>query len=1098
MSTMSPSDPDRRLPVPVPFLLPFPSLMSRFPVRRTDHQPTPEGSTMRDFRHRQARGAMRGVATRLLAAFSLASTAGLATAATAATPALLHAQESGRISGIVSDETGQPVPSVQVQVVGTRFGALTDQAGRFTIVGVTPGTYQLRAQRIGYRPVVQDITLASGQALTANLRMAGAATVLNQVAVVGYTTQARRDISDATAGVSAEELQDQQVATIEESLRGRVPGVQINASGEPGRAAQIVIRGQNVFGASQPLYVVDGMYLRQNPNLNPDDIESIEILKDASAAAQYGAQAAGGVVVIRTKRGRVQENNAFELRSYYGTQDVPTRVDMMNSRQWATIAQTAYQNAGQPVPSGITAALAGNAVSTDWQDAVFRNGAIQNHNLTFSGATQNANYLITGGFFDQQGTIIETDFRRYNFRVNSEITRGRFTIGENMALSRMNRQEMSGFALVDVVRMLPTIPVRDSLNASGYGYGSGANPTFGTNPVGALETRPRTDRSNQVIGTAFAEIKLLNNLRYRLNLGVNYENFGRTEFSSIVEIRQATPNQFAELNEIRNDFTSLLTENLLQFDPVFGDGQHRINAVAGLTSQRIDADDISAYRRGFSDESLRRLNAGEAADATNSGRLTQSRLNGALVRANYTLLDRYLFTGSFRRDGSSRFGSNNQYGTFSAFSAGWVASEEEFFKAIPVLNRASFLKIRASTGTLGSQELGDYRTVPLIESNRLGYDFGSGGPTGGATQLGLANPNLKWQGTQTNNVGLDLGALQDRLTFTMDFYRTDAKDALVNAPLPWSLGVGGDDSNSPTINAGKLRNSGTEFGLTYRYGAQQAPRAFRLNTTGTFTTTRNRVVSLGDGGQPIFDATGVARTAVGAPVGTFYLIRTAGIFQNAAEVQAHTTVVNGAPVVIQAGAQAGDIRYVDANGDGQINDDDRVEVGNGTPKYTYGMFFDGGWRAFDFALNLRGAGGFKIFNYARYWTDRGDDPSNFRQGYRPFTTENPSTTTPRIVAAGNGNTRLLTDRWVEDGDFLRIQNIVLGVKIPTSLTQRLMGGRAFDSRLYLNVQNLHTFTDFSNWDPETLGRGDPLARGIDDGRIYPNARTISLGIDLRL
>jgi TonB-dependent starch-binding outer membrane protein SusC len=1083
--------------------------MSRHPVSPTDTEPTPptaEDRTMRELRPRQARAAARhalrgqlyrAIATRALAALALAATTG---AVALATPATLAAQQSGRISGIVTDDGGQPIPSVQVSLVGTRFGATTDQAGRFTIVGVTPGSYQLRAQRIGYRPMVQAITVGSGEAVSQNLSLAGAATVLNQVAVVGYTTQARRDISDATAGVTADELQDQQVATIEESLRGRVPGVQINASGEPGRAAQIIVRGQNVFGASQPLYVVDGMYLRQNPNLNPDDIESIEVLKDASAAAQYGAQSAGGVIVIRTKRGRTQDRNTFELRSYYGAQDIPKRVDMMSSSQWAAIQQQAYQNANLPVPSGVTAALAGNATSTDWQDAVFDNGKIQNHNLTFSGATPLASYLIAAGVFDQQGTIVETGFRRYNFRVNSDISRGRFTLGENVALSRSNRDELSGFALIDVVRMLPTIPVRDPGNPSGYGYGSGSNPTFGTNPVAQLETRPRTDRSNQVIGSAYGEVKLFQNLKYRLNLGINYENFARTEFTSIAQIRQGSPNQFAELNEIRNDFTSLLAENLLTYDPSFRDGLHRINAVAGLTSQRIQADDISAYRRGFSDESLRRLNAGESANASNSGTLNEAGLQGMLARAAYTLADRYLFTGSVRRDGSSRFGANNRYGTFSAFSAGWVASQEDFFKAIPVLGRASFLKLRASTGGLGSEgELGYYRTEASINSNRLGYTYGSGGVIPGATQLGLANPNLKWQETQTTNVGLDMGALDDRLTFTMDVYRTDAKDALVTAPLPWSLGVGEDDSRSPSINAGRLRNSGTEFGLTYRYGEQRASQAFRLNSTATLTTTRNRVVSLGDGGQPIFDQTGAARTAVGAPVGTFYLVRTAGIFQSAAEVQAHTTTLeNGTVKVIQPGAQAGDVRFVDANGDGLINDDDRVEMGNGTPKYSYGLFFDGGWHAFDFALNLRGAGGFKIFNVARYWTDRGDDPSNFRAGYSPWTATNPSTTTPRIVAAGNPNTRFLSDRWLEDGDYLRIQNIVVGVKLPTSLTSRLAGGRAFDSRVYLNVQNLHTFTDFSNWDPETLGYGNPLGRGIDDGRIYPNVRTVSFGLDLRL
>lgn len=1053
---------------------------------------------MREFRHRKGARA-RTAATRLLAALAVTP---LAAGAVAATPAILQAQESGRVSGVVTDDAGQPVPQVQVVLVGTRFGALTDQQGRFLIVGVTPGSYQLRAQRIGYRPLVQDVAVASGQAVTANLRLAGAATVLNQVAIIGYTTQVRRDVSDATAGVTADELRDQQFATVEEGLRGRIPGVNIIASGEPGRAAEVIIRGQNFFGASTPLYVVDGMYLRQNPALNPDDIESIEVLKDASAAAQYGSQAANGVVVIRTKRGRPGENNKVELRSYYGSQDVPNRLDMMGARQWAAVAQQAYQNAGRAVPTGITEALAGNGPSTDWQDAVFTRGAIQNHNLSLSGGSQNANYLVSGGLFNQDGTVIETDFKRWNVRVNSELTRGRFTVGENIALSRYTRQglvadPLTGYPLVQVVRMLPTIPVRDPANASGYGYGSSANETFGSNPVGLLERRPQNERSNQVIGSAFGQAQLFYGLKYRLNLGINYENYNRSEFSSIAQIRQGSPNQFAELNEIRNNFTTLLAENLLTWEHAFGDN-HRVNAVGGATTYTTDADDITAFRRGFSDEDLRTLNAGSDADATNSGRRIESALNSTLGRFNYTGWDRYLLTASIRRDGSSRFGRDNQYGTFSAVSLGWVASEESFFRSIPYLGRVPFLKLRGSTGTLGNQDITDYQTVPVVDNGRQGYNFGSGTITPGGTILSLANPDLQWQETQTDNLGLELGMLENRLTFTFDAYRTDVNQALVRPPLPWSLGIGEDAARLPFSNVGSLRNTGTEFGLTYRFAEARDARAFRLTTTASLTSTRNRVTSLGNGGQPIFDGSGIARTAVGAPIGSFYVVRTAGIFQSQAEIDAHTTTIDGAAVRIQPDAQPGDVRYVDANGDGRINDDDRVVVGNGTPKYSYGLFFDGGWRSFDFGLNLRGAGGYKIFNEVRYWTDRGDDPSNFREGYRPWTAENPSTTTPRIVAGGTPNNRFNSDRWIEDGDFLRIQNVTVGWRLPQSLVSRFATGRNVESRLYLNVQNLHTFTDYLNWDPETLGNGQALGRGIDSGRIYPNVRTVSIGLDLNL
>ncbi len=1046
---------------------------------------------MRHLRHRTARAA-----TRVLAA--LATALPLGVAAAAAAPAAAPAQQAGRVAGTVTVEGGQPLASVQVLVVGTRFGALTDEQGRFSIGGVTPGAHTVRAQRIGYRPSEQAVSVAAGQVATVNLTLAAAPTTLTAQVVVGYTTQERRQVSDATAGVTAEDIEDQQVATVEEALRGRIPGVQIAASGEPGRPAQVVIRGQNFLGNPTPLYVVDGMYLRQNPNLNPDDIESIEVLKDASAAAQYGAQAANGVIVIRTRRGRPGDAPRVELRSYYGAQDIPNKVEMMSAQEWAAVEAQAYTNAGREVPAGVTAALNGNpAANTDWQDAVFRTGAIQDHNLQISGGTPSASYLVSGGVLDQQGAVVTTDFRRYSLRVNSDVRRGRLNLGENIAVSRGTRQGLvqdflTGFPLTNVLRMLPTIPVRNEDGT--YGFGNGANETFGTNPVGLLERRPSSERSNQVIGSAFGEYQLLGNLRYRINLGINYESYGRSDFQSVTQIRMGSPNQFAELTEARNNFTSLLAEHLLMFDQQFGGTAHRLNAVAGYTEQRQDNDTITAYRRGFYDEDLRTISAGGEAGAANSGGTVRSALRAFLLRANYTLLDRYLLTGSVRRDGSSRFNADDRWGTFRAVSAGWIVSEEGFFRSIPWVSRANYVKLRASTGTLGNQDIGDYGYTVPIGQNRLGYQFG-GDVLPGASQLALANPNLKWQENRQDNVGLDISLLDERLLITADAYRSRSNGLLVRAPLPWSLGVGEDASRLPYVNAGSMRNSGSEYGITYRYGGAE-PGAFRLNTTASLTTTRNRVTSLGNDGQPIFDESGAARTAVGSPIGTFYLVKTAGIFQSAAEVQAHTTNVNGTTRIIQPGAVAGDVRFVDANGDGEINDLDRQEVGNGTPKFSGGFFFDGGWRALDFGLNLRGAGGYKIFNVSRYWTDRTDDPSNHRKGFSPWTPENPSTTTPRALARGNDNVRFLSDRWLEDGDFLRLQNIVVGVTLPARYSAWL--GRANTARLYVNGQNLHTFTDYTNWDPEILGFGNPLGRGVDDGRIYPNVRTISFGVDFRL
>jgi TonB-linked SusC/RagA family outer membrane protein len=1039
--------------------------------------------------HRPTRAAARWAA-----ALGLTWAAGFA--AVILSPGALAAQESGRITGTVTGDRGEPLTAVQVAIPNTRFGATTSADGRFTIAGLTPGTYQVRAQRLGYTPLTQTAVVTAGEATTVTFQLQAVPTSLAAVVTVGYTTQQRRDVSDATAGIQATDIREHQVATVEEALRGRLPGVTIAASGEPGRPAQIIIRGQNFLGNAAPLYVVDGMYVRQNPNLNPDEIESIEVLKDASAAAQYGAQAANGVVVIRTRRGRSGDTRV-ELRSYYGTQDVPKRVEMMNYAEWSALARQAYQNANLPPVTGVVTQptlcdAAGNCtpIDTDWQDAVFRRGGIMDHNLSVSGGGQAANYMISGGFLEQRGSIIETGFRRQSFRVNAEARRGRLTIGENLALASSRRQFVNGFPLIDVVRFPPAIAVYDTVtdrSRGGYGTGYLGVPTYGTNPVGALQLRDNMGRSNQVIGSAYGEYTLLSNLRYRLNVGVSYEDFTQRDFYRAPgEPRYLNPLQPARFNQIQDDNTSLLIENLLTYESTFGTGAHRLNAVAGVTEQQQRRDRLRAFREGFVDPNLQVIDAGQRANLDNEGNRFESALRAFLFRANYAFQDRYLLTGSIRRDGSSRFGANNRYGTFGALSVGWVVSQENFYRGLPLVGGANYLKLRASHGVLGNQDIGDYRYDAPINQG-LNYLFGNNVVVGGATQLILANPNIRWQSNRMSNIGLDLGLLGDRLTVTADYYISDSDGLLVSAPIPWSIGASVRPEDIPVVNAGSVRNSGFELGV----GHHMERGELQLNTNLTLTTTRNKVTELGNGGQPIFAGPfGVARTTVGAPIGHFYVKKTAGIFQNAAEVTAH-----GA----QPDAQPGDVRYVDLNGDGRIDAGDRYNAGSGVPAAEGGLFVDGRLRQIDFAVNLRGSWGAEIFNVARFWTDRMDDISNFRRGLRPWTPENPSTSTPRaaIGIAGAANADPVSDRWIESGSYLRIQNVTLGYRLPSGVG-RMAGLPSVEPRVYLSVQNLHTFTSFSNWDPEVLGFGDPLARGIDDGAIYPNVRTISIGLDLRM
>ncbi|MEW5928144.1 MAG: TonB-dependent receptor [Gemmatimonadota bacterium] len=1005
-------------------------------------------------------------------------------------PVPLYAQGTGQVSGRITGDGGRPVAGAVVEAAGTEQRAVTDAEGRYTLTGVRPGTVQLRVTAPGFGATTRAVALGAGQAATSDFQLSTQVVGLEELVVVGYTTQQQRDISGAVASVTPQALEQRKVATVEQALKGQVAGVNILASGEPGRPADVIIRGQNFTTDPSPLYVVDGMYLRQNPGLNPDDIESIQVLKDASAAAQYGAQSANGVIVITTRRGQNGEPR-ISARSFVGRQQVPRTLDLADAQGWAAMTQQIYRGAGETVPAG---ALNLTGVDTDWQDEILRSGTIQNHNVQVSGGSLNASYLLSGGYLREEGTVIDTDFERFSFRVNSELRRGIFTLGENMSLSRSVRNNLRGNPLLEAVRLPPVIPVLDPNNASGYGFGSAAVPTFGTNPVGQLETASSTDNLNQIIGTLYAGLRFSESLNYRFNLGANYQDLNWRNFIRAGSLRLNNPIEPSQLTDRRDNSYTVLVENLLNFDRAFGG--HEINAVAGYTEQLEQFNRLQAFRRNFPDENLQQIDAGTT-ELNNSGYENQARLRSFLGRVNYTYADRYLFTGTLRRDGSSRFGPDNRWGNFGSVSAGWVVSEEGFYGGIPLLGSSvNSLKLRASYGVLGNQDIGDYQYAGTVGLNRS-YLFGSNQVATGAIQLGLANPDIKWQEDHQTNFGADFGVLGDRLTVSADYFIRETDDILVPASLPLSV-VGYLNAPyepalnlAPTVNAGSIRTTGFELGARHAFDRGD----FRLNTSLNLTAMDSEVTALGDGNQSLTRyEEQIARTQVGAPVSSFYVLKTAGIFQSAADVQAHR---NSKGQVIQPGAQPGDVRYADLNDDGVINDGDRYIAGNALPDFEGGLFFDGGFRRLDFALGMRGVYGNEIFNRIKFWTERMNDLGNYRSGLRPWTPENPSTTTPRAVFGpqGQSNARLASDRWIEDGSFLRIESVELGYELPDRIGRGL-GVALQNSRVYVNLQNVFTFTGYSGYDPEVRSLDDPLLRGIDDGRMYPNPRTVTLGIDL--
>lgn len=1002
---------------------------------------------------------------------------------------LLPAQalaQTGQIAGTVTDSTGQALPGVNVAVPGTQLGAATSATGQYSISGVEPGTYTVRASFVGYETTTrEDVVVEAGETATVDFVLQESTTALEDVVVVGYTEQQRETVAGAVSSVSAEDINERSVGTLEEALKGQIAGVDIQSTGEPGSNSTVVIRGLSfTSGSNGPLYVVDGVYTDQSPNLDPEDIKSIQVLKDAAAAAQYGAQAANGVIVIETKEGTAGETQ-ITASGFYGTQAVPNKIDMMGAQEWADIATQAYENAGQQPPAAVQ--NPGEYANSDWQDALLRRAPVQKYNASVSGGSENASYRISGGYLNREGTVVKTSFERYNLRINSEIERGIFTFGEKASFSRSIREHMDGFPLVDALRMLPTIPVRDSSNVGGYGFGSAANPTFGTNPVGAQRTLDDIASTNRAIGNLYVEAEILDNLTARVSGGGEYQDLNYNIFDEQALLRYNNTLQPADLTVGEDDTYELQGEAQLTFNDTFG--SHNINATSVYREQWNNFQHVEAYREGYSNENLRVIDAGTM-NAEVGGFENYNTLRSLLVRANYNYSGRYLFSGSVRRDGSSRFGENNRWGTFAAGSVGWVVSEEAFYEGIPVLNEyVNFLKLRASYGQLGNQDIGNYAFAATITQN-LNYGLGpSARLAPGAIQTTLSNPNIKWQENQQTNIGLNLGLFEDALTLDANYYISTSDDLLVQAPIPPSLGSEG----TPTVNAGSIENTGFEFSLTHEYSGDDLSLRTRVN----LTTVNNEVLSLGNNDQPIFAGPfGVSRTAVGGEIGEIYVLQTDGLFQNEAEVQNHTSTVDGEEVLIQPDAEPGDVRFADRNGDGIIGDDDRYVAGSPFPDVQGGLSFNATYQNFDLALSLRGSYGNEIFNVPRYWTNRMDDLGGFRADLDPWTPEDPDTDTPRAVIGAEGamNATAGSDRWVEDGSYLRIQSVKLGYTLPSSLFDQMgLGGSSM--RIYASVDNLYTITGYSNWDPAIGGSGI-LARGVDDGNIYPEARTIAVGVDL--
>lgn len=969
------------------------------------------------------------------------------------------AQERVITGTVVSADDQEPLPGVSVVVTGTSRGAITDFDGNYR-VAIEEEDASLTFSFVGYE--TRNIPVEDQEVIDVQLNPS--VRDLEEVVVIGYGSVRKSDLTGAVSSVSKEDIVRIPNQNPMQALQGKVAGVQVNAaSGAPGAQPVVRIRGVGTFGNAAPIYVVDGMIVDDISFLNAGDIESMEILKDASAIAIYGARGANGVVLVSTKQG-TEGPPRISIDSEFSLQQVPNHIDLLNGRQFATVVNEinpgTYNNV-DAVPN------------TDWQSLIFRPAAIHNHRASIAGATDHTNYYVGLSYFKQDGVIEKSSFERLTLRLNNEYRiNEQLRFGHNATFSPQWQQNTAGGVVFSAYRAQPVItPYTDE--------GEFAEVPGVGNPLADIEYSNNFNRSFRTVGNVYGELDILAGLTLRSSLGVDL-NYGRgRNFAPVFYVSPQQQNEISRLTVNQNEFSTLLWENTLNLDREFD--QHNINAVVGYTMQETSS-------RFFSVQGQDLLREEEDFWYINPNNVNPNTVRtGVDVNQNYSMLsylgrinygydNRYLLTASFRVDGSSKFTRENRFAQFPAFAVGWNIYNEEF---MPDLDWLSFLKLRVSWGATGNEKI-DFTQQYSRVLNQIDAVFGI--PPilhPGATFGVLGNPDLLWETTYQTDIGLEFGLLNDRFTAEIDYFDRVTSDILIALPVPGYLGNG--EGARITFNAAEVRNRGVEFNFNWRDQIQDF--SYGIGLRGN--TLQNRVLAIsGSGGADesleggfVFNRF-VTRTTVGEPIGYYYGFLVDGVFQNKAELDAYPSGSQARP---------GDLRYVDTNEDGVLNQEDRVKIGSAIPDLVYGFSFDMAYQAFSLNIDFQGEYGRDIYNAKE--TLRPDLYNFEAHVFDRWTGEGTSNTEPRATAGGY-NWQPST-RFVQDGSYLRLRNITLGYELPSSLAERL---RMQSARLYLSGVNVFTLTEYTGYSPEFASE-DVLSSGLDMG-TYPIPAIYSVGFNV--
>lgn len=989
----------------------------------------------------------------------------------------LHAQQQAKtVTGTVTDVSGEPIIGANIRIKGTTTGTITDIDGNFSIEAEPQSVIEV--SYIGY--LTQETVINNQKSIRFLLKED--TKTLDEVVVIGYGVQKKADLTGSVANINTEKLNTQSNANIGQALQGKIAGVDIvSQGGAPGSGTRIMVRGIGTLNNASPLYIVDGMYMNSIDHINPNDIASIDVLKDASSAAIYGSRAANGVIIVTTKEGSNTEGKPIiDLSVNLGISTASKFLDMLDAKGWAEVTTIARQAIGKPALDMATDLA--NKPDNDWQDIMFRPALMQNYNLAVKGGGKYSTYYTGLGYFNQDGIVKGTNYQRYNIQSKNDYKRGIFSAGTNLIISFSHdkplHQELRGGMIGTILQSVPTLEKYDDTREGGYGgtYGDVVNIPH---PLAIIDDNimDRYNENVKIFANLYAQIELFKGLKYKLNLTPDFSFERYKNYLNKYDFGLAT-NSITQLTERQRRRRNILVENLLTFDRTFG--EHKISALAGYTYQDSRFRHIQAYGEGLP-QGLEEIDA-TTTNRSNEGNSWRSVLTSILGRVFYSYQNKYLFTATIRRDGSSKFGKNNRYGYFPSFSLGWNVAEEKFMENVHWLDQ---LKLRGGYGVLGNQEIDNYQYSSTITTG-INYPDGNGGLLQGAFPKNFANPDIKWEETAMTNVGIDFMAFNNRLSLTADYYVKNTKDILLTVPIPISSG----GANDPIRNAGKIRNNGFEFNL----GWMDQPNpdiSYGINLIGSFN--KNKVIAMGSesgsikGGSTNQNIT-TSETKAGYPIGGYWLISTAGYFNSQEEVDAYAK--DGKK--IQPAAEPGDIKFVDANNDGVINDDDRVFQGSPFPDFTFALNGNMRYKNFDLSIGLQGVLGNKIYNATRQTLEDVTKGSNFLASCLDYwTPENKNASHPRLTWDDpNRNTRAESDRYLENGSYLRLRSVQLGYTFP----QTWFKGAIQHARVYINAENLFTITSYSGYSPD-VNADNANYRGFDNF-IYPTNRTFMLGLNV--